>query len=227
MARARSPEANGAGIRLETGSLVLERVRFDNNQVGVLSGVSGPGRIEVTECLFTRGGVVGDRPSAALMIGAVDLLVVERSTFEGIKGGQISSAAAMTVLTGNRIATGTTPEAGPAVLITGGDLVMRGNQLELGPHAPRRSAAVHAIGSSADLSGNTMLNTTGLRLSLLLDWTQSAPRLDDNTIPPGDTMVSTAGLLRHRLSQAVAQARNQTRAAAVAARDGLKAMLGR
>jgi len=56
LARARVPDGNGAGIRLEGQSLLLERVQFVNNEVGVLSGVGGPGAIRVVECRFEGGG---------------------------------------------------------------------------------------------------------------------------------------------------------------------------
>ena len=41
LARARVPDGNGAGIRLEGQGLTLERVRFVNNQVGLLAGALG------------------------------------------------------------------------------------------------------------------------------------------------------------------------------------------
>ena len=56
LARARVGDRNGAGIRLEGQGLVLDRVRFENDEVGVLAGAGGPGTIVVRDCTFEHGG---------------------------------------------------------------------------------------------------------------------------------------------------------------------------
>ena len=227
LARARVPDMNGAGIRLEAPGLTLERVRFENNQVGLLAAMAGPGRIRITECWFEGGGVAGDRPTAAVMAGAVDLLQIERSTFTQVKGGQISTAAARTELTGNRIETGVEPGAGPAVLAVAGVLVMRDNTVALGPNPPSRDAAVLADGAGAELRGNRLENTTGASQRLLLDWMGASPVLDGNTVPPGDTLVSSSGAWRHRAGGLARDALGEARAAASFAKRTAKGLLGR
>lgn len=227
LARARVPDMNGAGIRLEAQGLTVERVGFENVQVGVLAGIPGPGRIVVLDSSFRNGGVAGDRPTAALMVGEVAMLRVERSTFEDVKGGQISSAAVRTELVGNTIGTGAEPGAGPAVLASGGALVMRDNVLRVGPNAPPRDAAVTAIGGSAELRGNRMENTTGRSQRLLLDWSASSPALEGNTVGAGDTLVSSGGLWRHRVGGVAREAIGDARAAASATRRAVLGLLGR
>ena len=227
LARARVPDMNGAGIRLEAQGLTVERVVFENVQVGVLAGIPGPGRIVVRESSFRNGGVAGDRPTAALMVGEVAVLVVERSTFEGVKGGQISSAAARTEVVGNTIGTGVEPGAGPAVLASGGTLVMRDNVLRVGPNAPSRDAAVAAIGGSAELRGNRMENTTGRPQRLLLDWSGSSPALEGNTVGAGDALVSSGGLWRHRAGGLAREVIGDARAAASATKRAVLGVFGR
>ena len=41
LTRSRVPDMNGAGIRLDNGSLTVDRVRFIDNQTGILGGVPG------------------------------------------------------------------------------------------------------------------------------------------------------------------------------------------
>ena len=226
LARARVPDQNGAGIRLEAQGLVVERVRFDNDQVGILAGSGGPGRIRITDCVFIRGGVAGGRPTSAVMVGPVALLQIERSVFEDVRGGQVSTAADRSELTGNRIATGIEPGAGHAVLAPAGHLVMRGNELKVGPNAPPRDAAVAAAGGGVELHGNRLVNTAGRPLTLLLDWTRGASVREANVVGPGDAVSSSSGLWRSRAGGLVRDAANEARGAAGAARRAVRGLFG-
>jgi hypothetical protein len=227
LARARVPDLNGAGIRLEGQGLTVEHVVFENDQVGVLAGTPGPGEVRVSDCRFHAGGVAGDRPSAALSIAGVGRLLVERSMFQGVKGGQISSGAAQTELVGNRIETGVEPGAGQAVLLNGGALVMRDNVIALGPNEPPRDAAVLATDGTLELRGNRLENNTGRSQRLLLDWTHGSPVLVGNVVGDGDTEVSSAGVLRHRAGGTARGLVGDVRAAAGATKRMLKSLVGR
>ena len=201
LARARVPDRNGAGIRLEGRGLVLRNVRFTNNEVGILAGVPGPGAIRIETCAFNDGGVGGDRPTFAVWAGAVGLLRIEGSSFKGIKGGQILSAAGRTELIGNTIDTGTGDAPSVGVMATGGTVVLEDNRLLIGPNAPRLGAAVAAMGKGVpELRRNTLTNTTGQPRALLLNWTGSQPLLDGNRVEPGDREITTDGLARHMAS---------------------------
>ncbi len=209
LARARVPDGNGAGIRLEGQSLLLERVQFVNNQVGVLSGIGGPGAIRVVECRFEGGGVAGDRPSVALSVGEVALLQVERSVFTGVKGSQVGSAATETELTGNKIATSRL-----AVSAAGGSLLLEDNVLELSPDNEAHQAAVLANGAtSVVMRRNRLLNETGRPATLLLDWTTGAPALEDNVVAASDREIASDGIWRHRSGAAFQELKNAVRGA--------------
>ncbi len=226
LARARVSDMNGAGIRLEAQGLTLERVRFENDQVGVLAGQGGAGRIRVTECAFERGGVAGDRPTAALMVGPVALLQVERSTFADVKGAQITTSALRTELVGNRIATGIEPAAGHAVQASGGVLIMRDNVLAIGPNPAPRNAAVAASGRGAELRGNRMENASGRSHVLLLDWTGGAAVLDGNVVAAGDTLSSSSGAWRSRAGGAAREMVGGLRHVAGAAKRAVSGLFG-
>lgn len=224
LARARVPDGNGAGIRLEGQGLTLERVRFDNDQVGLLGG--GSGTIRITACTFEGGGIGGDRPLAAVMVGGVSLLRIEGSVFQGGKGGQVASSALRTELVGNRIANGVEPSNAPAVMASGGTLLMQDNTLALGPAPTPRAAAIMATGTSAELRGNRLENATGRSQALLLDWTAGAPLLDRNVVAPGDSVVTSSGYLRHKAAGTARSTLDGARWAAQAAKRGLKGALG-
>ncbi len=201
LTRARVEDGNGAGIRLEGQGLILERVRFVNNQVGLLSGFVGPGKIRIQDCTFERGGGGGDHPLFSVWVWGAALLRIENSTFTGVKGGQISTGTRRTELIGNRIGTGTGEAPAVAVLATNSDLVIEDNVLSIGPHAPRLAAAVAVMGEgSVVLRRNRLVNETRQPAAMLLNWTGTTPVAADNKVGPGDTVVSTSGVWRHRMS---------------------------
>lgn len=203
LARARVPDGNGAGVRLEGQSLLLERVQFINNEVGVLAGIGGPGKIRVVQCRFEGGGVAGDQPSVALLAGPVAVLQVQQSVFTGVKGSQVGSTALQTELTGNRIETSRL-----AVSAAAGNLLLEDNVLELAPDNNGRQAAVVASGDTrVVMRRNRLANGTGRPAALLLDWSSEVPKLEDNTVLAGDEEVRTDGVWRHRVGAVLHEAK--------------------
>ncbi len=214
LARARVPDGNGAGIRLEGAGLLLQRVTFDNDQVGLLSGAAG-GEIRIEDCRFQGGGVGEGSPTSAVMVASPALLRIERSSFEGVRGGQVSSAAERTELRGNAIATGAGDGPAEAALAGAGALLLEDNVLTVGPNAPRRGAAVTVMdGATATLRRNRLVNQTGRPLALLLDWSWGDPVLEANQVGPGDSLLSSAGQWRHRASVQYHERKDQARALA-------------
>lgn len=228
LARARVADGNGAGIRLEGQGLALRRVRFVNNQVGVLSGAPGAGAVLIADCVFDGGGAGGERPTFAVLIGAVGLLRIEGSVFKSTAGGQVSTSAARTELDGNQIGTGAGEAPAVAVASTGGHLVMQDNRLFIGPNPPRPAAAVLATGRDGpELRRNRLLNATGRPMALLLDWTGATPVLQGNQVGSGDATVSTSGLWRHRASDLYHGTREGARALAGEVKRSLLGLAGR
>ena len=226
LARAQVPDGNGAGIRLEGEGLTLERVRVVNNQVALLA--SGAGVIHISHCRFEGGGIGGERPTFAVLIGAVSVLRIEDSSFEGAAGGQISTSAAETELAGNQIETGRGEAPAPGVVSVGGQLVMEDNLLSLGPNEPRLAAAVVAMGQGApELRRNRLLNTTDRPAVLLLNWTGSEPELQGNQVSPRDMEQSAGGLWRHRASNLYYSTKDGVRAFAGRLKRGLLALVAR
>ncbi len=203
LARARVPDGNGAGVRLEGQSLLLQRVQFVNNEVGMIAGAGGPGTIRVEQCRFEGGGVAGDQPSVALSVGPVAALQVAQSVFTGVKGSQVGSSAMQTELTGNRIETSRL-----AVSAAGGDLLLEDNVLELARDNTGRQAAVVASGDTrVVMRRNRLANDTGRPAALLLDWSSETPRLENNIVVPGDQEVRTDGVWRHRVGAVLFEAK--------------------
>jgi hypothetical protein len=228
LARARVPDRNGAGIRQEGRGLVLQRVQFLNNEVGLLAATAGAGTISLSECGFEGGGIGGERPTFAVHAGAVSLLRIEHTSFKGVKGGQINTSANRTELADNQIETGTGEEPAVAILSAGGHLVMEDNQLSLGPNSPRLAAAVLVTGTdSPELRRNQLLNGTGRPAVLLLDWSSNEPVLEGNLIGLGDAGLSTSGIWRFRASALYHGTKDEVRAVAGQVKRGLLGLVGR
>ena len=230
--RARVPDGNGAGIRLESPTLTVDHVRFINDQVGILSGFGG-GRVTISDSLFDRGGVGGVKPKFAIMIGQSTLLRVAECTFSNLKGGQITTAADRSEITDNTIALGAAGDADEedpayAVLATQGALLMDHNLIMVGPQIPRPRAAIGVWDdTSASILQNQMINKTGTSLAFVKDWTSGEPVLEGNSIGAGDTLITSSGVWRHRASAQYYARKEQAHALASSVKQMLKHALGR
>ncbi|GAC1345352.1 MAG: hypothetical protein NVSMB18_24890 [Acetobacteraceae bacterium] len=142
---------NGAGIRGEGRDLVVEGVRFIDNQNGILSGTIG-GSMQVRDSLFDRDGACIGACAHGVYVGHLDRLVVERSRFLRTQAGHaIKSRAQRTEVSNCTIrdeAEGTSSYAVEAP--NGGALLVRGNTIQKG-----RQSGNPAIAISIGAEGNT------------------------------------------------------------------------
>ncbi len=143
LTRARVPDANGAGIRGEGEKLLVEGVRFINDQNGILTGVEGS-TVIVRDSVFERNGTCEKACSHGIYVGNSKLLLVERSHFSDTRQGHhIKSRAERTEIIGNTISDGAEGTASYLIDIpNGGSVVIRGNTMEKGPMAENRSTAI-------------------------------------------------------------------------------------
>lgn len=133
---ARVPAGNGAGIRFESGSLVLDRCRFADNEMGVLTAGRPDMTLAVTHCHF------GDAPRHdsgmlhhLLYVGAIGHCVVMHSRFGGgWRGHLLKSRARVNRILFNEFDDG---EAGGASyeveFPNGGDAMVLGNRIAQSP----------------------------------------------------------------------------------------------
>ena len=146
--RARVPDGNGAGIRMEGGSMTVDGVHFVNNQNGILTAADPSWTLTVRNSLFDHNGACKDACAHGLYAGVIGHLVVEHSRFIGQKlSHSIKSRAARTEVIDCDIEDG--PDGTSSYLVeapNGGSLIVRGSKLEKGPHATNHSAAI-VIGS--------------------------------------------------------------------------------
>lgn len=99
----RVPDANGAGIRLEQGNLVVRDSLFRDSESGILAGNDRGGTILVEQSTFSGLGRC-DRDldcAHSIYIGAYGSLIVRRDRFERGRGGHyVKSRATRIEVTG-------------------------------------------------------------------------------------------------------------------------------
>jgi hypothetical protein len=147
LTRARVPDMNGAGIRLDNGNLTIDNVKFIDNQNGIMGGTPGT-TVTIRNSEFDRNGTCEGGCAHGIYIMNVDLLHVENSRFSNTRQGHsIKSRALRTEVVGSTIVDG--PDGTSSYLIeasNGGALIVRDNTLEKGPKAENHTCAI-AIGA--------------------------------------------------------------------------------
>ena len=147
LTRARVPDMNGAGIRLDKGNLTVDTVKFIDNQNGIMGGVPGT-TVTIRNSDFDRNGTCAGACAHGIYIGDVDLVRVENSRFSNTRQAHsIKSRAKRTEVIGCNIADG--PDGTSSYLIeapNGGALIVRDTTLEKGPKSENHKAAI-AIGA--------------------------------------------------------------------------------
>ena len=103
IAGATVPDGNGAGIRYEGGSLLLDGVTLTGNQDGILGASDPAGSITIRNSVVTANGA-GDGRTHGIYIGAIDRFDIANSTVSNTSvGHNIKSRAANNTITNNLI----------------------------------------------------------------------------------------------------------------------------
>lgn len=139
--RARVPDMNGAGIREEGRNLMVDGVKFIDNQNGILGNPSPQSTVVIRNSDFERNGVCHGHCAHGIYFGPLALLRVEHSRFfETRDGHSIKSRAARTEVIGCDISDGANGTSSYEIDIpNGGGVLIEGNKLEKGPNAGNHS----------------------------------------------------------------------------------------
>jgi len=209
--RIRVMDGNGAGIRAEGRDLTVRDTRFVNNEIGILAGGQG-GTLLIADCVFSANGVSAEgQPTHAVLAGALDLLRIERSSFQEARGGDhIVSAALRTELVDDRLSDEGGHMSGPLVAVTGGSVLVGHTMVYLDPAAADRPGAILVTGDAGAIAvdGNTLVEPEG-NVPLLRNWTWVTATETANIVPSNASAVSDSGALYHRLRGGITSLRNQ------------------
>lgn len=190
LTRVRVPDMNGAGIRAEGTNLTVERVRFINNQNGILAAPNPASTITVRDSDFIRNGFCS--PCAhGIYVNALTLLKVERSRFaETRQAHHIKSRALRTEVLGCDLRDGEEGTASYHIEApNGGTLIVRDTTMQKGPNAGNRSTAI-MIGAEGvtqptreiTIANNTLVNTGSYDTFLVINHTATEAMLSGNRL---------------------------------------------
>ena len=222
--RARVKDGNGAGIRAEGGALDIDKVRFLNNQAGLVIGHNPAAIVTVRDSQFTdTGRCDAGKCAPAITAGVISRLRLEHTRLSGTAGAhQVVSAAASTEIISSLIEDGPRGSASFQLIISaGGSLLLEDSVIQKGPRATNLRAAIlldGTMGGPITLRRNHYLNDTGADVPFVLDWSDTSPTTQDNVLPPGATEVSSSGILTHRATNIAREAKDTARGVAGAAR---------
>jgi hypothetical protein len=194
----RVPDANGAGIRLEQGNLVVRDSLFRDSESGILAGNDRGGAILVEQSTFSGLGRC-DRDldcAHSIYIGAYGSLIVRRDRFERGRGGHYvkSRAARIEVaecsfddsaghLTNYMIdlSNGATGLIAGNVFVQGRDKENESAFITVAPEGVANSSAGLAV------RDNQAEFVPGLRraTAFVADFTGEAIRIENNNLAPG------------------------------------------
>jgi hypothetical protein len=164
---AKVADQNGAGIRLDGGSLVLRNTGFYDNENGILGG-SGAATVTIENSEFARNGF-GDGQTHGIYIGELDRLNVRSSFFYQTKiGHNLKSRAKENYIENSYFMDGPTGSASYQLDFPNGGLVfMRGNLIHKGPNADNTTSVAYGFErntwpvNTVTLIHNTFASTLG------------------------------------------------------------------
>jgi hypothetical protein len=200
------PDGNGAGLRLEGASTVIENCEFRDNQMGVLSGNRADSDILITNSRFIANRVNGARPLGHnIYIGNVNSFTLVGSTSEGaVRGHNVKSRARINTLIGNRILDG--PKGASSYLVdlpAGGIAVLRNNYLEQGRNAENLTLVSYGAETLLHtenrlmITGNFMVNKAGAG-TFVRNYTETPAQIIGNSFDGSGTILRGPGTVIDR-----------------------------
>jgi hypothetical protein len=199
------PDHNGAGIRAEGANLTVERVRFEEDENGILTTSDPSATLTVRDSVFLRDGACIGACAHAIYAGHIARLVVERTRFsETRRGHHIKSRARATDITDCTIADG--PDGTASYLIDipdGGVVAILRNRLEKGPRTENRAAAIMLGEEGANnptpaitVAGNAFRNASGAATVFVRNRTATPAMLSGNNLTGPVTPLAGPGTVR-------------------------------
>ncbi|VAW00342.1 hypothetical protein MNBD_ALPHA01-400 [hydrothermal vent metagenome] len=174
---ARVPDKNGAGIRLQRGSLLIENCYFHDNQIGILTNAGRNITLTIKYSEFSRNILLTPQtrnPAHNIYIGSISEFIMENSISRGAQYGHtVKSRARKTILRNNRIFDEGEISASYLVDIpNGGNIIIENNYLYKNKGA--QNTAVISYGAegmkyednSITIKYNNIINEEGMAFLL-------------------------------------------------------------
>ncbi len=181
-------DENGAGIRAESGNLVVENSTFRDNENGILSAGNPTATITVTGSTFINNGLGGDGHTHGIYAGTISTLTVSDSTFAGTNiGHDIKSRAANTIVTNNILDDGVSGTTSYAIdIANAGVATITGNTITQGPNTDNKTMVSYGaegtqVTNSLNVANNNFVNFASPTTIGVFNHTSVIALLTDNT----------------------------------------------
>lgn len=150
------PDGNGAAVRYDGGTLLLEHVHFHGNQNGLLGAPDPAGTITIRNSEFDRNGTEAGNTHNIYVGDIATFTLTDSYIHDANVGHEVKSRAENTVITGNYILDNAGSSSYSIDLPNGGNATITGNVIEQGANNQNRT--INAYGEEGNLhSGNTVV----------------------------------------------------------------------
>ena len=152
-------DKNGAGIRCETGNLVVTNSYFHDNENGLLSAADANGTITIKNSEFGHNGN-GNGLTHNIYVGAIKQLTIQDSYIhDAVIGHEVKSRALNTTITGSRIQNNSGNASYEIDLPQGGNALIQGNLIQQGTGSS--NPVIIAFGEEGRLNAGSNLLVRG------------------------------------------------------------------
>lgn len=147
------PDGNGAGIRYDQGTLVLDNVHLHDNQNGILGGADATGSITIQNSEIDHNGTSAGNTHNIYIGDIAQFKLTTSYIHDANVGHEVKSRAENTTITNNRILDNTGTSSYAIDLPNGGNAVITGNVIEQGVN--NQNHTINAYGEEGNLHAGT------------------------------------------------------------------------
>ena len=153
------PDGNGAGIRYDQGTLLLDNVHLHNNQNGILGGADAAGSITIQNSEIDHNGTSAGNTHNIYIGDVANFTLTNSYVHDANVGHEVKSRAENNTITNNRILDNGGTSSYAIDLPNGGNATITGNVIEQGANNPNHT--INAYGEEGNLHAGTTVNFSG------------------------------------------------------------------
>jgi len=156
---AKVADENGAGVRYDSGNLVVTNSYFHDNENGLLSAADANGTITIKNSEFGHNGN-GNGLTHNIYVSVIKQLTIQDSYIhDAVIGHEVKSRALNTTITGSRIQNNSGTGSYEIDLPQGGNALIQNNLIQQG--AGSSNPSIIAFGEEGKLNANSSLVVRG------------------------------------------------------------------
>ena len=158
------PDGNGAGIRYDQGTLLLDNVHLHHNQNGILGAADATGSITIQNSEIDHNGTSAGNTHNIYIGDVANFTLTNSYVHDANVGHEVKSRAENNTITGNRILDNNGTSSYAIDLPNGGNATITGNVIEQGANNPNHTINAYGeegnphAGTTVNFSNNTVVN---------------------------------------------------------------------